>query len=92
MYLVGPFYLLGYMVFYQQVIRDNKLLVCRLCYKELIIVPSCSYSENNVYHGKSYLQSGVQSEKAVECRRKGFDSGRGLPEQAKEVFLNENLC
>ena len=48
--------------------------------KELIIVPSCSHSENNVYHGKSYLQSGVQSEKAVECRRKGFDSGRGLPE------------
>ena len=46
MFLAGPFYLLGYMLFYQLVIRDNKLLVCRLCYKELIIVPSCLQSDN----------------------------------------------
>lgn len=29
---------------------NNKLLVCLIRNKELIIVPSCSHSENNVYH------------------------------------------
>lgn len=28
---------------------NNKLLVCLIRNKELIIVPSCSHSENNVY-------------------------------------------
>jgi hypothetical protein len=45
-----------------------------------------------VYYGKSYLQSGVQSEKKIECGRKSFDLGRSLSEQAKKVFFNKNLC